>query len=129
MRPDTWTPVRVSEPFSFVTVTLTTPAAWAGVTALRVVAFTKVTDAAGVLAKVTVVVAVKAEPVSVTVSPPSGVPLAGLTVVKTGAPLKVKPAVSVPEPFRFVTVTSTVPGFAGCQLLSIAVRGVTIQCR
>ena len=83
-------PNRVSDPFTFVTVTSTVPAAWAAVTAVRVVALTKVTEAAGVPPKSTVVVVVKLVPVRVPVSPPRGVPLLGETEVKLGGLLNVK---------------------------------------
>ena len=102
-------PRRVSEPFPFVTVTSTRPAAWAGVTAVRVVALTKVTEVAGVPPKSAVVVAVKSVPVRVTVSPPRGVPLLGDTEVRVGGLLYVNPPKSVSVPLTFVTVTSAGP--------------------
>ena len=73
---------RVSLPFALLTTTSTVPAAWAGVTAVNVLAFTNVTEVAGVPPRVTAVLAVKSLPVRVTLSPPNGLPLLGEIEVK-----------------------------------------------
>src|SRR5579871_6020440 len=71
-------------PSELVTVTLTTPAACAGVTAVILVLLTTVTLVAGVLPKVTVAPDSKPVPLSVTVVPPAVEPLVGETVFSTG---------------------------------------------
>ena len=79
----------VSMPFGSVTVTSTVPGAWAAVTTMSVVESTNVTEVVGVPPKSTVVAAVNPKPVKVTVSPPRGDPLVGLTDVTAGRTLKV----------------------------------------
>jgi hypothetical protein len=68
-----------------VTVTSTGPAAWTGVVAVIVVAFTKVTPVAGLPPTLTVGPAAKLVPVIVIESPPSTDPLLGLTPLTVGA--------------------------------------------
>ena len=68
-----------------VTVTLTAPAACAGVVAVIVVAFTTVTPVAAVVSIVTVAPAAKPVPVIVTAVPPPVDPAIGATLVIVGA--------------------------------------------
>ena len=66
------------------TVTSTAPGPCAGVTAVRVVAETKVTEVVATPPKVTVASGVKSVPSSVTVSPPACAPPVRETVVNAG---------------------------------------------
>ena len=68
-----------------VTVTVTVPLAWAGVTTLSVVEDVNLTLVAAVVPKETVVVFVNPVPVIVTVVPPATGPLAGVMPVTVGA--------------------------------------------
>ncbi len=72
-------------PAGVVTVTLTAPAAWAGATAVALVADTTVKVAAEIVPKETAVVADRPVPVRVTVVPPVAGPVAGATLVTVGA--------------------------------------------
>jgi len=72
-------------PSSVVIITLTAPAAWAGVVAVIVVAEETVYDAAAVPPKVTPVTLTKPVPVIVTDVPPATVPDAGEMLENTGA--------------------------------------------
>ena len=67
-----------------VTVTVTAPAAWAGVVPVIVVLFTTVTLVAAVPPNVTVAPAAKFVPVIVTAVPPAVVPLFGETLLTVG---------------------------------------------
>ena len=77
---------RVSLPLALATLTDTVPGAWAGVVTCRVMAFTKVV-AAAMPSMEAVVAAVKLLPLKVTVSPPRGEPLSGVTAVIVGGAL------------------------------------------
>ena len=68
-----------------VTVTVTAPAGFAGVTAVMVVEFTTTTPVAATPPKVTVAPLTKPVPVMVTLVPPPVVPEGGLTFVIVGA--------------------------------------------
>ena len=72
-------------PAGVVTMTLAVPAAWLGVVAVIVVAFTTETPVAAVPPKVTPVAPVRAVPVIVTLVPPAVGPEFGLTEVTVGA--------------------------------------------
>jgi hypothetical protein len=80
----------VAEPPGVVTVTVTGPAAWAGVTAVIAVGSTYAAVTA-VVSKVTVVVPVltKPVPVMVTVSPPAAGPASGVMPVAAGTAMYV----------------------------------------
>jgi hypothetical protein len=69
----------------FVTVTVTEPAAWAGVVAVIVVAFTTTTDVAAVPPMATVAPPTKFVPLIVTFVPPAVEPLVGAMLVTVGA--------------------------------------------
>jgi hypothetical protein len=71
---------------TFVTVTVTAPAAPAGVVAVIDVLLTTATFVAAVLPNVTVAPATKFVPVIVTAVPPAVVPLLGLTAANVGGP-------------------------------------------
>jgi hypothetical protein len=93
-----------------VTVTVTAPAAPAGVVAVIVVLFTTTTFVAAVPPNVTPAPLAKFVPVIVTPVPPSVDPLFGLTLVTVGVPIYVYPLARLPLcPPVFVTVTVTVP--------------------
>jgi len=72
-------------PPGVVTKTLAAPAAWAGVTAVIVVADTTVTEVAAVPPMVTLVAPVKPVPVIVTLLPPAVGPVLGESTVTVGA--------------------------------------------
>ena len=72
-------------PSGFVSVTLTAPAAWAGVVAVRLVLLPTVTFVAALPPKETVAPVRKLAPVRVTAVPPAVEPLAGATLVTVGA--------------------------------------------
>jgi hypothetical protein len=96
-------------PFT-VTVTVTAPAACAGVVAVIVVLFTTVTPVAPVPPNATVAPAAKFVPVIVTAVPPTVDPLFGLTLLTVGSTTYVYPFVRLPlcDP-GLVTVTVTAP--------------------
>ena len=71
-------------PAGFVTTTVTAPATWAGVVALRLKVFETETFVAAVPPKVTVMPFMKLVPVIVTLVPPLVVPELGLTAMIVG---------------------------------------------
>lgn len=71
-------------PSGFVTITLTAPAAWAGVVASIEVELETITDVAAVPPKVTVAPVWKFAPVMVTTVPPNVVPELGNMEVMVG---------------------------------------------
>src|ERR1700682_156325 len=73
-------------PPDVVTVTSTTPAAWAGLTAAICVSDTNVKPAAGVAPKLTAVTPVKPMPLIVTFVPPRVGPELTMTAVTFGGP-------------------------------------------
>ena len=98
-------------PSGFVTVTLTLPAAPAGVVAVMVVLFTKVIAVAALLPRLTVAPATKFAPLIVIAVPPMVDPVAGVTLATLGAgKLYVNAFASIPLcPLALVTVTFTLP--------------------
>jgi len=91
-------------------VTVTAPAAWAGVVAVMVVLFTTTTFVAAVPPNVTVAPVAKFVPAIVTAVPPEIDPVFGVTLVTVGVPIYVKPFVRLPfSPPGLVTVTVTAP--------------------
>jgi hypothetical protein len=72
-------------PSGLVTVTLTAPAAWAGVVAVIVVLLTTLTLVAALPPKLTVALAAKFVPVIVTAVPPVAGPEVGDTLLMVGA--------------------------------------------
>jgi hypothetical protein len=93
-----------------VTVTVTAPALPAGVVAVIVVLFTKLTFVAAVPPNVTVAPVAKFVPVMVTAVPPATGPLFGDTLLTVGTTTYVNPFVKLPFcPPGFVTVTVTAP--------------------
>lgn len=100
----------------FVTLTVTAPAALAGVVAVRVVLLPNETFVAAVVPNVTVAPETKFVPVIVTLAPPAVVPVFGDTPVTVGAVEEyVNPLERLPlNPAGFVTVTPTaLAAFAG----------------
>jgi hypothetical protein len=108
-----WSDELVAEvPVDVVTVTSTTPAAWAGDVAVQLVVDAQVTAVAAVPPKEAVVEpTMKSVPVMVTLVPPASGPAVGLIAVIVGARPNVnRSAADVGEvPAAVVTVTSTVP--------------------
>ena len=76
----------VEVPLGVITVTCTVPVP-AGETTVRPVAVTLLSPVPGVEPKLTAVAPVKLVPVTVTVVPPAGAPLFGLTSVTVGGGL------------------------------------------
>jgi len=78
--------VQLPPPLAFVTVTVTVPAAWAGLVALQVVVEAQLTAVAAVPPNVTVVAPklLKPVPLIVTAVPPAVEPLGGDTLVTAG---------------------------------------------
>ena len=74
-------------PSGFVTVTAARPAAWAGVTAVIVVALTTFTLVAELPANITVAPATKLLPLRLTEVPPAVLPDCGLMELNVGAGL------------------------------------------
>ena len=115
----------------FVTTTSTVPAAWAGVVAVMLVAFTTVTELAAAPPKLAETGATKPVPVMVAGASPAVEPLFGFTLVTVGAgtaPTKVKQPVHVAVCVSaFVTTTSTAPAaWAGVVALTcVALTTVT----
>ena len=103
----------VAVPPGVVTDTSTSPAPWAGVSAVAWVAETTVTPVASTPPNRTCIPARNRVPVSVTDVPPPVGPVVGLTEASVGASTYVKPLVSVAEPPTVATETSTVP--AACE--------------
>jgi hypothetical protein len=100
-----------------VTTTLTAPAAWAGVVAVREVLLTTVTPVAAVPPKLTVAPVAKLVPVIVTAVPPAVGPLVGATPVTVGAGFRtlmvnVCPFDVPPPGVGLNTVTERVPPVA-----------------
>jgi len=92
--------VRLPErPVEFVTVTVTVPAAPAGVVTEMVVLFSTVTFVAAVAPKVTVAPATKLVPVMVTAVPPAVGPVAGPipVTVGVGADARTKEAICITQ--------------------------------
>ena len=95
---------------TLVTVTVTAPAAPAGVVAVICVLFTTTTFVAAAEPNVTVAPDTKFVPVIVTAVPPDVGPLLGDTLLTVGGATNVKPVARVPLcPLEFVTVTITAP--------------------
>lgn len=115
-------------PVGVVTVTSTTPVAWAGEVAVIEVALTTVTPVAATPPKLTAVAPVKLVPVMVTEVPPNAEPLLGATDVTAG-PLKVNwsdaPVALMPPPV--VTVTSTTPVECTGEVAVIEVALTTVK--
>ena len=94
----------------FVTVTVTAPAACAGVVAVIWVPLTTTTFVAAVPPNVTVAPLTKLVPVIVTPVPPVAGPVFGFTLLTEGAATYVNPLVRLPLcASGFVTVTVTPP--------------------
>jgi hypothetical protein len=115
-------------PFSVVTTTLTSPAAWAGVIAVIDVPLTTVTPVAAAPPKVTEVAPIKSVPVIVTAVPPAIGPVGGVTLVTVGSATYVNlfvPVVLVP--LGVVTTTLTAPAaWAGVvAVIEVALTTVT----
>src|SRR5579872_6328210 len=92
-----------------VTVTVTAPAAPAGVVAVMDVLFTTTTLVAAADPNVTVAPDAKFVPAMVTPVPPAAGPLFGLTLVTVGCPTYVNPFARLPLCPPTVTVTVTAP--------------------
>src|SRR5712671_172280 len=113
---------------ALVTVTLTAPAACAGVVAVIVVLFTTVTPVAALLPTLTVAPAAKLVPVIVIPVAPAVGPDAGATLVTVGAGTTyVKPLASVPFcASALVTVTLTAPAACAGVVAVIVVLFTTV---
>jgi hypothetical protein len=110
-----------------VTVTVTAPAAWAGVVAVIVVAFTTVTPVAAVPPIVTVAPLTNPVPAIVTLVPPPIGPEFGVIELTVGGGTNVKQAEQVPDCVSgFVTTTFTVPATCAGVVAVIVVAFTTV---
>jgi hypothetical protein len=116
-------------PLGVVTVISTTPATWAGATAVIELLETTLNDVAGELPKLTAVAPVKPVPFIVTFVPPIIGPLVGERPVTVGAATYVNSsaAVTADVPLGVVTVTSTVPAFPIGEVAVIEVEETTLN--
>ena len=96
-----------------MTVTLTVPAAPAGVVAVIVVLFTTVTPVALLVPTLTVAPATKLDPLTVIAVPPVVRPLVGDTPLTVGGFINVKALVLIAAPAGVVTLSGPVVAPAG----------------